>query len=114
MKLNHSEIIEISSSENAAENRDDIIGGLKILRLKYPQNLIITQINFHSIRNEFEALVSLVTSEIDILMISETQLDESLSFSQFMIDGYSKPYRIDGNAHGGGVLVNFINNIIAK
>ena len=53
------------------ENSDDIIDGLKTLHLKYPQNPIIAQINSNSIRNKFETLVSLVTSDIDILMISE-------------------------------------------
>ena len=74
-------------------------------RLKYPQNPIIAQININSIRNKFETLVSLVTSDIDILMISETKIDESFPLSQFMIDR---------NAHGGGILVYFRNNITSK
>ena len=95
----------------ATENIDDIIDGLKTLRLKFPQNPIIAQININSIRNKFETLVSLVTSDIDILMISETKIDESFPLSQFMIDGFSMPYRRDRNAHGGGILVYFRNNI---
>ena len=31
-----------------------------------------------------------------------------------MIVGFSMPYRRDGNDHGGGILVYFRNNIIAK
>ena len=69
---NQNENIEVRSSENTAENRDDIIDGLKTLLLKYPENFIITQMNINSVRNKFEALVSLVTSNVDILMISET------------------------------------------
>ena len=87
---------------------------MKISRLKYPQNPIIAQININSIRNKFETLVSLVTSDIDILMISETKIDESFPLSQFMIDGFSLPYRRDRNAHGGGILVYFRNNITTK
>ena len=93
---------EVSSSEITTENSDDIIDGLKTSRLKYPQNPIIAQINISSIRNKFEILVSLVTSDIDILTISETKIDESFPLSQFMIDGFSMPYRRDRNAHGGG------------
>ena len=96
------------------ENSDDIIDGFKTSRLKYPQNPIIAQININSIRNKFETLVSLVTSDIDILMISETKIDESFPLSQFMIDVFSMPYRCDRNAHSGGILVYCINNIIAK
>ena len=69
--------------------------------------------NINSIRNKFETLVSPVTSDIDILMISETKIDESFPLSQFMIDGFSIPYRCDRNA-GGGILVYFRNNITAK
>ena len=105
---------EVNSSEITTENSDDIIDGLKTLRLKYPQNPIIAQININSIRNKFETLISLVTSDIDILMISETKIDESFPPSQFMIDKFSMPYHRDRNAHGGGILVYFRNNITAK
>ena len=82
--------------------------------MKYPQNPIIAQININSIRNKFKTLVSLVTSDIDILMISETKIDESFPLSQFMIDGSSMPYRRDRNAHGVGIVVYFRNNVTAK
>ena len=47
-------------------------------------------------------------------MISETKIDESFPTSQFLIDGFSSPYRLDRNADGGGILVYFKNNIITK
>ena len=96
---------EDNSSENTGESRDDIVDGFKTLRLKHPQNPLMTQININSIRNKFETLVSLVTSEIDILMISETKIDESFPLSHFMIDGFSMPFRRDRNAHGGGICL---------
>ena len=74
----------------------------------------MAQININSIRNKFETLISLVTSDIDILMISETKIDESFPLSQFMIDGFPMPYRRDRNTHAGGILVYFRNNITAK
>ena len=87
---------------------------MKILHLKYPQNPIIAQININSIRNECKTSVSLVNSDIDILMISETKIDESFPLSQFMIDGSSMPYGRDKNTHGGWILVYFRNNITLK
>ena len=47
-------------------------------------------------------------------MISETKIDESFPLLQYMIDGFSMPYRHDRNAHGGGILVYFRNNITSK
>ena len=88
-----------------------MIDDLKTLSLKYP---IIAQININSIRNKFETLPSVVVYDINILIISETKIDESFPLSQFMIDGFSMPYRRDRNAHGGGILVYFRNNITSK
>ena len=47
-------------------------------------------------------------------MISETKIDESFPTSQFLIDRFSSPYRLDRNSNGGGSLVYFKNNIITK
>ena len=38
-------------------------------------------------------------------MISETKLDNSFPDGQFLIERYSKPYRIDPNCHGGGLML---------
>ena len=84
------------------ENSDDIIDNLKTLHLKYPESPTIAQININSIRNKFETLVSLVTSDVNILTVSETKMDESFPLSQFVIDGFSMPYHRDRNVHGGG------------
>ena len=64
------------------------------------------------IQNKFETLISLVTSGIDILKISETKIEESFPLSQFMIDRFSVPYHQHRNARG--ILVYFRNNITAK
>ena len=61
----------------------------------------MAQKNINSVQNTFET--SLVT--YDILIISETKIDESFPLSQFKIDGFSMPYRHDRNAHGGGILM---------
>ena len=46
-----------------------------------------------------------IQDNIDILMISETKIDASFSIGQFLLNGYSTPFRLDRNAHGGGVLL---------
>ena len=37
-------------------------------------------------------------------MISETKLDYSFQEGQFLIEGYSKPFRLDRTCHGGCML----------
>ena len=38
-------------------------------------------------------------------MISETKIDGSFFFRQFLLSGYTRLYRLDRNSNGGGVLV---------
>ena len=42
---------------------------------------------------------------LDILIITETKLDDTFPVSQFHIDGFSKPYRLDRDRNGGGVII---------
>ena len=68
--------IEVSSSEITTENSDDIVDGLKTLRLKYTQKSHNSSNKYQvNAKRKFETMVSLVICEIDILMISETKID---------------------------------------
>ena len=55
----------------------------------------------------------MVTEEIDILMITETKLDDSFPASQFLIQGFCTPFRLDRNENGGGILL-YIRSYIAS
>ena len=54
-----------------------------------------------------------IVSYIDVLLISETKIDKPPT-SQFLMDVFSSPYRLDRNANGNGILVYLKNNIITK
>ena len=43
--------------------------------------------------------------KLDILLISETKVDPSFPSSQFAIDGFSYPFRLDRNSSGGGIML---------
>ena len=47
-------------------------------------------------------------------MISETKLDESFPLSQFLLVGYSIPFRFDRNGNGGGILLYIREYIPSK
>ena len=49
--------------------------------------------------------MKVMRDNIDFLMISETKLDASFPTSQFLINGYTSPYRLYRNGKGGGILV---------
>ena len=80
----------------------DIILGLKNLRVKYSNEIIMGHLNINSIRNMLELLSSLIGGKIDILMISETKFDATFSTNQFFIQGYSTVYRMDRNIKADG------------
>ena len=73
---------------NAKENRN-----LKFIRKGNFNRLVLAHININSIRNRFDNLVQQITNNVDILMISETKLDNSFPESQYLSQGYSSPYR---------------------
>ena len=47
----------------------------------------------------------IIQGSVDVLIITETKLDGDFPASQFRIEGYSPPYRLDRNVNGGGILV---------
>ena len=67
--------------------------------------VIFAHLNINSIRNKFEELISQVKGTVDVLMISETKIDDSFPIANFLIDGFSQPYRIDRNSFGGGIML---------
>ena len=84
------------------------------LATKNNDRLIIGHLNINFIENKFEALASLVKDKLDIIMVSETKIDKSFPESQFIIVGYSKPFRRDRNSHGGGLLIYIRDDIPCK
>ena len=78
---------------------------LKALRLKNFNKLITAHLNINSLRNKFEFLISLIKDNIDILMISETKLDQSFPTNQFMINCFSASFCLDRNDKGGGIIL---------
>ena len=74
--------------------------------------LIIRHLNINSLRNNIELLAQQIKDNVDILMISETKLDESFPTSQFFMNGFSCPHRLDRNCSGGGGILLYIRQDI--
>ena len=87
---------------------------MKNLHLKSHDKIIIGSLNINSVPNKLSQLATLVDKNIDILVITETKLDESFPTAQLEIDGYSEPFRKDRTKHGGGVLVYVKKDIPSK
>ena len=75
--------------------------------------MIIGNLNIDSIRNKFEQSKETVLKYIDILVVTETKLDETFLESLLLMDGFSKPYRLGRNKNAGGVVI-FIHDTISS
>ena len=61
---------------------------LKSLRKSNLNRLIFAHVNINSIRNKFEFLAKDLASNNNLLMISETQIDNNFPKAQFLIKGF--------------------------
>ena len=87
---------------------------LRELRIKNVNRVIIGTLNINSLPEKFEQLKLLIGNYLDILVIQETKLDSSFPKDQFLIEGYTKPYRLDRNRCGGGVMIYVREDIPSK
>ena len=49
------------------------------MKIQCPEKIIVGHLNINSIRNKFDALSFIIDTNIDILLISNTKLDDSFS-----------------------------------
>ena len=84
------------------------------IRKNNSKKIIIAHLSINSIRNEFNFLADIVKDNIDILMISESKLNDSFPDSQFLIEGFGEPFRLDRNRNGGGIKLFIRSDIPTK
>ena len=77
-------------------------------------NVINRYSQHNSLSSKFDDLKVLICGMSDISIITETKLDDTYPISQFHIDGYSMPYRLDRNRNGGGVIIYVREDIPSK
>ena len=87
---------------------------LKSLRIRYLNKIVVGHLNINCVRNNFDFLAHQVQGNIDILMTSETKLDENFPPGQFLLDGYSVPFLSDRDGNGSGILLFLREDIPAE
>ena len=93
------------SEKKSINTAPNSLSKIKELRIGNANKVIIGNLNINSIRNKFEQLKETVLKYIDILVVTETKLDETFLESLFLMDGFSKSYRLDKNKNGGGLMI---------
>ena len=105
---------DISDANITNDSDNSVFSQLSNLRSKNSDRVIIAHLNINSIRNKFEMISELIIGNIDIILLSETKIDNSFTTSQFIIPGFSSPFRNDRTRHGGGLLLYVRKDIPAK
>ena len=73
------------------------VQSIRDVRKRNLKRIILGHLNINSIRNKFHLLVDQIKRNVDIMVVSETKLDESFSNGQFKIPGYALSCRLDRN-----------------
>ena len=109
-------ILELSVFHRfATENGiKDTKKGLKEIKIQSPDKLMLGHLNINSVRNKFEALTYTIDNNTDLLLISETKLDDSFPKAQFQMKGFGVLYRYDRNGKSGGLLLHMREDIQCK
>ena len=118
--LNAVENLADKNSDNAPSvkttlsDKESGLNFLSSLKMKHPHKIIIGNLNINSVPNKFEQLKYLIHDKLDILLITETKLDNTFPDSQFIMQGFSKPFRNDRNRKGGGLMIFVREDIPCK
>ena len=100
------------NKESAPANNPLMI--LEGIRKKYVKNVVIGHLNINALANKIDALKIVIKDKVDILVLVETKLNDSFPIYQFVIEGYTTPYRLDRNCYGGGVMIYVRKDIHSK
>ena len=72
---------------------------------------IIAHLNIIFLKNKFDSFIGQITSDTDILIVSETQLDESFQVGQFVFEDFEVPYGVDQN-YNDRVIISIVREDI--
>ena len=101
-------------SNDPTVSQSDVKKALKDIRIGNMSKLIFGHLNINSLRNKFDLFSEQVKGSIDILMVSETKLDDSFPEAQFLIEAFHSPFRFDRNINGGGIMLYVREGIPSK
>ena len=103
-RLNDDDNDTMSTLNNEFDDRD-AYSVLNDFRIKNINKILIANLNINSLRNKINMLSDIIVDKIDILLITESKLDDSFPSSSFKIPGFSNPFRRDRSCFGGGIVL---------
>ena len=91
----------IETIENLVANeKDDPHVILSNIRKKILNRVILGHLNINHLSGKFEDLRYVIKDNMDVLILTETKIDDSYPTSRFLFDGFSPSFRLDRNPNG--------------
>ena len=94
---NHDSVIQITETDNPKYL-------LQNLKAKNRDRPVIAHLNINFLDPKLEPLQDIIKDTVDILLVSETKLDDTFPSGRFFIEGYKEPFRLDRYKNGGGLM----------
>ena len=87
------------------ETDEDTLTFLNKHRKDTSDRLIYCNLIINSINSKFDQMTFQLQGKVDTFALIETKLVNFFLINQFLIEGYSKKFRLDRNRNAGGLLV---------
>lgn len=81
--------------------------------IPYRKTLSVCHVNAQSLSNKLDR-ITVELGGFDVITISETWLDTTISDEDIKLPNYQNPIPLDRNRHGGGVAMYVKSNISFK
>ena len=107
--LENSKVSNTVTCDEFSAKKPEEITNLNFIRKDNFNRLVLAHININLIRNKFD-----IANNVDILMISETKLDNSFAEGQSLIPEYRSPYHFDRNCRGRDIMLYVRQDIPPK
>ena len=82
-------------NDNSSTQLGSVKSFLKRFCSNHPQQIIIGNLNISSFKNKFDIMKPMLRHDIDTFMVTDTKLNDSFPVSQFNVEGFSTPFRLD-------------------
>ena len=109
-----SNLLSESFADSITSHSGDNISFLRSLRVNNVNRLMIGSLNINSLEPKFEHLKVFLENTLDILVINESKLDDTVNRGVLSYFGFQPPFRMDRNKNGGGIIVFVRNDIPCK
>ena len=100
--------------KGASKLHNNCISRFKMIRAESFDNVIVETLDINSISPKFDQFKLMVSGYFNVMIVTETKLDDSFPKAQFYTDVFSIPYKLNRNRNGGVLMIYVRDDIPSK